>query len=125
MPPARRVSLSKITKQLRNDSHTKSKLLIVTNGKRRVLVSRPATHQDAIAVARRHFPHLRKADIALRTDELSVCEGEYVEIAPDAWAHVLEELSSVLVSEIQYQGEPPAGVKDDEEEADRFEAQGW
>jgi hypothetical protein len=46
-----------------------------------------------------HFPVISRSVVRLKTDELDICNGEMVEIAPESWVEVIGTISLIIVAE--------------------------
>ncbi|KAI5831446.1 hypothetical protein K523DRAFT_269933 [Schizophyllum commune Tattone D] len=71
-------------------------LLILTDGKKSIIVPSPQSYEDAVRAAARHFGG-QSTGYALRTRDLDICDGAYVDISPDAWELVKPELKTLRV----------------------------
>ncbi|KAJ7187725.1 hypothetical protein GGX14DRAFT_547135 [Mycena pura] len=74
-------------------------LLVLTDGRKRVLIPRPKTYRAAVDTARRHFPSIRADDMIFQTDQLSICSQVMTDIAPESWETVIGLIYSVSVVE--------------------------
>ncbi|KAJ7097360.1 hypothetical protein C8R44DRAFT_812147 [Mycena epipterygia] len=77
-------------------------LLILTDGKKHILIPRPKTYNAALDAVRRHFPKINQDRVKLQsvqTDQVEICDGELTEIAAESWETVVELVSSVFVAE--------------------------
>ncbi|KAJ7616764.1 hypothetical protein DFH06DRAFT_105740 [Mycena polygramma] len=88
-------------------STTENQYMVLTDGRRRVLVLRPKTYKAAVETARRHFPSIREEDLIFQTDELAICDGKMTEIAAESW-NMVDLLSLVVVTERQTLRKPSA-----------------
>ncbi|KAJ6461105.1 hypothetical protein C8R45DRAFT_1029194 [Mycena sanguinolenta] len=74
-------------------------LLVLTDGRKRVIILRPTTHKAAVDTARRHFPSIKAKDLVFQTDQLDICARRMTDISPESWDAVVPRISSALVVE--------------------------
>ena len=55
--------------------------------------------QLAVDTATRHFPHISKDSLKFQTNELEICDGEYVDISPETWGDVIDLIASISIPE--------------------------
>ncbi|KAI4522931.1 hypothetical protein K525DRAFT_283239 [Schizophyllum commune Loenen D] len=71
-------------------------LLILTNGKKSIIVPSPQSYEDAVRAAARHFGGQSTA-YTLQTRDLDICDGDYMDISSDAWDLFKPELKTLRV----------------------------
>ncbi|TRM59990.1 hypothetical protein BD626DRAFT_506103 [Schizophyllum amplum] len=86
-------------------------LLVMTNGKKSILVPRPVLYEDALRAATRHFGG-QASHIALQTRDLDICDATFIDISPEAWDLVKADLKAlrVTVTNAAAVTHPPAAV---------------
>ncbi|KAJ6461104.1 hypothetical protein C8R45DRAFT_538584 [Mycena sanguinolenta] len=83
----------------KTSSAPQESLLVLTDGRKRVLIIRPKTHKAAVDTARRQFPSIKAEDLVFQTDQLDICGRRMTDISPESWDAVVPQISSVLVVE--------------------------
>ncbi|KAJ6549872.1 hypothetical protein B0H19DRAFT_1264764 [Mycena capillaripes] len=71
-------------------------LLVLTDGRKRVLILRPKTYKAAVETAHRHFPSIKTMDMVFQTSQLAICQEEMTDISPESWDAVVHLVSSVM-----------------------------
>ncbi|KAK0192574.1 hypothetical protein F5146DRAFT_1190868 [Armillaria mellea] len=98
-----------------------NKLLVATDGKRRVLLTRAAlkrSYDEALEIISTHFPAIPKNCVVIQTDRLEGFEGEFVDVPKESWAEVLplslkitlderELIAPHLVTDVPVRAAPP------------------
>jgi hypothetical protein len=102
-------------------------LFVLKHGQERVLVQRPNSYkviglvyllpanltisiQLAIDAAYKHFPCLTRDSVVLKTRDLEVCDGHYVNITDESWAAATDVITSVEITETPKQLSRPANA---------------
>ncbi|KAJ7238007.1 hypothetical protein C8J57DRAFT_1528995 [Mycena rebaudengoi] len=72
-------------------------LLVLTDGNKRVLITRPKTYAAAVDMVHQHFPRSPRPLVRLQTDQLDICDGELTDITSSIWETAMQSVSSVFV----------------------------
>ncbi|KAJ7227693.1 hypothetical protein C8J57DRAFT_1534950 [Mycena rebaudengoi] len=72
-------------------------LLVLTDGNKRVLITRPKTYAAAVDMVHQHFPRSPRPLVRLQTDQLDICNGEHTDITSSIWETAMQSVSSVFV----------------------------
>ncbi|KAK0238179.1 hypothetical protein EDD85DRAFT_1005714 [Armillaria nabsnona] len=100
MPKVRNVSETPTARE-RVVSLRDNNLVVVTDGKRRVLLTRAVlkrSYDEALEIISTYFPAIPKNRAVIQTDRLEGLEGEFVDITKESWAEVLPLLLSLKIT---------------------------
>lgn len=69
-------------------------LIVLTDGKKSILIPLPKTYEDALRTAARHLGG-RASQFTLETRDLGICGGAFMGISPEAWDLLKPELKTI------------------------------
>ncbi|SJL14726.1 uncharacterized protein ARMOST_18193 [Armillaria ostoyae] len=84
-------------------SSTRSKFIVVTNDDRNVFALRENVSQypALITSINSYFPSTRNKTIVIQTRDLAICAGRFVDIPPNLWSHIKDDIDNIRVQVIE------------------------
>ncbi|PBK81577.1 hypothetical protein ARMGADRAFT_1171364 [Armillaria gallica] len=84
-------------------SSTRSKFIVITNDDRNVFALRANVSQYSalIACINSYFPSVRNKMTVIQTRDLAICAGRFVDIPPNLWPHIKDDIDNIRVQVIE------------------------